>query len=143
MDPRTRLNGLLDELALLIGTPGLTLNEDGRCVLQFEGYITLDLFLDEPAGLLWVATLLGELPDGEDEDLLRRMLIANLLGLGTGGATLGLGPDGDVMLHRALPLDEGLDLSALQARLVGFVDAADRWRDELGQPAAPLPQASA
>jgi hypothetical protein len=73
----------------------------------------------------------GPLPTIGRGQILTDMLQANFGWRGTEGATLAVGPEDDVLLHRELPLDERLDLSLLYDRLQSFVGVADAWRSYL------------
>jgi hypothetical protein len=131
IDPRQHLNALLDDLGMMLGIGSLSLDEDDRCAFGLDALQAVDLFLDEERGTVLLATPVERLPPTGRRKVLTDMLQANFLWRGTEGATLALGPEDDVLLHRELPLDEGLDLETLHAALQSFVTVAAAWREYL------------
>jgi hypothetical protein len=131
VDPRQHLNALLNDLGLMLGLAGMGLDEDDRCSFGIDAVQAVDLFLDEERAAVLLATVVGPLPTIGRGQILTDMLQANFGWRGTEGATLAVGPEDDVLLHRELPLDERLDLSLLYDRLQSFVGVADAWRSYL------------
>lgn len=128
-DPRQHLNALLDSLGMMIGLSGLALDEDGRCSFGVDVSQALDLFLDEERASVLVATVVAPLPEAGREAILTEMLQANHAWRGTEGATLALGPEDDVLLHRELPLDAALDLAAFHEALRSFLTVNAAWQE--------------
>lgn len=92
----------------------------------------------EPAGDrpgdIQLFTEVGQLPVDTGASLLRGLLEANYMGVGTGGCTLGVQQDANtVMLWGRFPL-ERLDPGALLDLLGRFADVAAFWRGQLGVP---------
>lgn len=131
IEPRQHLNALLNDLGLMFGLAGLGLDEDDRCSFAVSPTQAIDLFLDEERGSVLLATIAGPLPPTGRGQILTDMMQANFGWRGTEGATLALGPEDDVLLHRELPLEDGLDLTTFYERLQSFVGVADAWRDYL------------
>jgi hypothetical protein len=121
----TQTNQLLQELGQRIGLDGLALDEDGHASLGLdEIFVSLDV--QEEADQLLLSAPLGQ-PGGDRAALYGRMLDANFLGTGTGGATLARSPgNGTIMLWQALPREE-LEISRFEQRLQSFVDVAEAW----------------
>lgn len=79
---------------------------------------------------------LGAAPEHRQHEVHERLLQANCLWAGTGGATLGLQPDtGHVILASRLEL-EGMTAESLAALLDVFVDTAAFWKSYLADGAA-------
>jgi hypothetical protein len=131
VDPRQHLNALLNDLGMMLGLAGMGLDEDDRCSFGIDAVQAVDLFLDEERAAVLLATVVSPLPASGRGQILTDMLQANFAWRGTEGATLAVGPEDDVLLHREVPLDDGLDLSLLYDRLQSFVGVADAWRSYL------------
>lgn len=94
---------------------------DGITVsLYFEG--------DDDLGEVVFFSLLGTPSDERMAGVVRVLLEANYLWVGTGGATLGISPENNkVIISARMPLDT-LNGLALASLLDSFVDSASFWR---------------
>src|ERR1700752_256266 len=128
MDKHARARQLFADLGETLNIEKLTLEEsDTSCVLFFEGDIVLNIEFDEDTGCMVLSCYLGELPETNAEPLLREVLGANLYGLGTKGATLGLEEATDgVILCQSRSVAE-LDRQGFEALIETFVDEAEKW----------------
>ncbi len=131
VDPRQHLNALLNDLGLQLGLAGLGLDEDDRCSFAVSPVQAVDLFLDEERKSVLLATIAGPLPEAGRGQILTDIMQANHAWRGTEGATLAVGPEDDVLLHRELPLEEALGLERFYEHLQSFVGVADAWHDYL------------
>src|SRR4051794_11643789 len=105
--------------------------EDGSFLVTFDKTIAVEI---ERVGtkVIRMTTSIAELPDEEERaKLLERLLQANLLGQGTGGAVLAVDPTmGEVVLHRSLPtaVTDGTSFMDALERFVGY---AQNWREHI------------
>jgi hypothetical protein len=94
-EARTKLDGLLKQFGAITGVSNLATEDNGVCVLAFDGRMHLYLLVDHTTDHLLVWSTLGALPADKAEATLRTLMRTNLFWLGTQGATLGLMPDSD------------------------------------------------
>ena len=105
-EARTKLDGLLKQFGTATGVPGLATEDNGVCVLVFDGRTTLYLLVDHTTENLVMWSTIATLPADKAEAALRALMQANLFWTGTQGATLGLMPDSDnVVLAIRRPVD--------------------------------------
>jgi hypothetical protein len=105
-EARTKLDGLLKQFVALTGVNGLATEDNGVCVLAFDGRTRLYLLVDHTTDHLLVWSTIGALPADNAEATLRTLMRTNLFWTGTQGATLGLMPDSDnVVLAIRRPID--------------------------------------
>ncbi len=124
---------ILDELGVLAGLGPLPLDADGRLTLAFDGRLEVTLEHEPEDGRLVLWALLAELGAERPVALLGELLDANFLWQGTGGATLALEHgSGKVVLSQALPI-MGLEVTALQRAIEGFVTAAMHWSRHIAE----------
>ncbi|MFO1450188.1 MAG: type III secretion system chaperone [Opitutaceae bacterium] len=128
---------LVQELGSRLNLTGLSLT-DGVCRLVFDRQLPIDLE-DDGAGNLAYHAVIGVLPHGERERVLRTLMSAHLFGLETGGAAFGLHPRTDeVYLFRLLPV-ENLEVELALRVLESFTQQAETWKrrwSEISQAAA-------
>lgn len=128
---------LVQELGSRLNLTGLSLT-DGVCRLVFDRQLPVDLE-DDGAGNLAFHAVIGVLPHGERERVLRTLMSAHLFGLETGGAAFGLHPRTDeVYLFRLLPV-ENLEVELALRVLESFTQQAETWKrrwSEISQAAA-------
>jgi hypothetical protein len=145
-DRRAHVNRLLAELGYVLGDPqGLELDDEDRCVLGAGDAFAIDLFFNRGRGTLLAVTIVGELNLGDRVPFLTELLRANLYWRGTEGATLSLGPEDHVLLHRELPVEASLDLPQLRQALDSLIEVTLAWnrylqdhQPVLGPPSEPL-----
>lgn len=125
------LDDLVAEFGTRTGLGTLRLNGEGVCRLVFDGELTVDVESGASGREFTLSATLGSLDPEAGRAVLMKLLDANLMGRGTNGAALALDVITDeVVLCRTLPLD-GLTYGAFEAALEGFVQAAERWTDEI------------
>ncbi len=134
MDKRARARHLLAELGDTLNIERLTLEEsDTTCVLFFEGDVVLNIEFDDDSGCLVLSSYLGELPEQNDEPLLRELLAANFHKHRTQGATLGLEEaTGGVILCHAQDVGE-VDRLGFEALIETFVEQAEKWSRHIAE----------
>jgi hypothetical protein len=111
---RAKLDELLTAFGTAIGMPNLATEENGVCVLVFDGRTNLYLLVDHTTENLVLWSTIATLPADKAEPVLRALMRANLFWTGTQGATLGLMPDSDaVVLAIRRPID-GVDADGLR-----------------------------
>ena len=125
---------LLSELGESMSLPnGLEPDTDDSCHVVFDEKVAVEF--RRQGGSLVLFAGLGEFDTSDRPDLALSLLEANLFWQDTAGATLGVSSTGLVVMAHRLPL-AGLDLPGLRDALEGFVNMAEHWQHELGQPAA-------
>jgi hypothetical protein len=125
-EARAKLDELLKQFGTAAGIPGLATEENGVCVLVFDGRTTLYLVVDPRNEHLVMWSTIAALPASKPEAALRALMHANLFWTSTEGATLGLMPDSDdVVLAIRRPVG-GVDVEALRnliELMVGRIEA--------------------
>lgn len=124
------LCGILNEFAAVAGLDNLTPDENNCCSIQIGDDTVLHLCLKPESGSLMLSGAVGMLPEDEDlqGDVMKFLLVSNLYGLETDGATLSLEPEGDiVVLHRDWG-PEGADGAALMRQTQCFAELLRHWQ---------------
>lgn len=120
------LNEFIHELRVRIGLESLAFDADGRLDLVFGD--TIDVSVHRVADLaVELACTIGEPVRADDAARLALILNLNHLGQATGAGRLSLDPgDSSLVLCERIEL-EGLDGSALETRVLDFVQRAAAW----------------
>lgn len=106
-------------------------NFQGACAFRYQDQIdfTVEISQDEESVVLH--SVVGEVSDGSDSAILRRLLQRNYLGKETSGATLALDGTGrNVTLWIALPIPL-LDVEQFEASIGSFLDLSERLFAEI------------
>jgi hypothetical protein len=150
-EPRQRLDALLAAFGEETGLKGLATEENGVCILVFDGRLHINLLADPNTDQLLAWSNLGEIPADRVEPTLRKLMQANLFWNGTDGATLGLMPDAnDIVLAIRRPM-ASVDLAGLRdvielmlnrVQALGPVVAGATPPAALGTAAAPIGHAA-
>ncbi len=121
----------LSELGVGIGIPDLQPEEDGTCLLGFDG-IMVTLEQDPEASRVVLTSHVADLPTAGAATAYAELLQANMASVVAGrGASFAIDPEEQrVLLAQTLPL-EGLTGEALIAALGPFVDLVEAWRARL------------
>jgi hypothetical protein len=136
-EARAKLDELLKQFGTTTGVPGLATEENGVCVLVFDGRTRLYLLVDHTTETLVVWSTIAALPTDKAEATLRALMQANLFWTGTQGATLGLMPDSDnVVLAIRRPVD-GVDSEGLRDLIELMVERAEALAPIAGGQAPP------
>ena len=133
MTDREVLKNLLSEFGDAMGLPDLAFDENNCCSLVAGDDTVIHLQFREGAGDLLFVGPVGVLPEGDEDqtDVLKFLMISNLYGTDTDGATLSLEPNGNiVLLHRAWD-PEGADAARLVHALVAFAELLTLWQKRL------------
>ena len=126
-DVRAQLDKMLRDFGTAIGMAGLQTEENGVCVLVFEGRTRVNLVADPNTGHLIIWSMLGRMQSDRAEAMLRTLMRANLFWNGTQGATLGLMPEeDDLVISIRRPLD-GIDDDALRELIELIVERAEHF----------------
>ena len=132
----------ISQLGVGIGIPELHPEEDGSCLLAFDG-IRVTLEQDPEASRVVLTSHVAELPAAGAATAYAELLQANMASIVAGkGASFAIDPaEQRVLLAQTLPL-EGLTGEALIAALGPFVDLVEAWRARLESLPAPSPGSS-
>jgi Tir chaperone protein (CesT). len=118
---------LLQELGQKLGLGPLALDDSGNCQLVFDGDLVVELQAPGDGFISLVATVCPVPADGR-EALFTDLLEANLLGQGTGGATLALDTALDeVVLCQRLETAQ-LDNEGFEGALETFINHLEFWK---------------
>jgi len=124
-EPRKKLDELLAAFSKMTGVPDLTTDDNGVCILVFDGRTRINLVADPASNEVVAWSNLGELPSDKADPMLRTLMRANLFGNGTRGGTLGMMPqDNDVVLSFRRPL-ETLEVEGLRDLIEVAVETAE------------------
>ena len=119
---------------------GLELDEENRCLIEFDGMGVLMQGIDEAHAATFLAQV-GEPPPDRQERLYRALLEANHAFGGTFGATLSLDPaSGLVCLCKTLDT-AAMDGERFCGELEAFLNALEDWRTVLADYRAASPEA--
>ena len=123
------LIALLEKLSTKIDLPGLKPEEDGTCLLRFDGSINVEISVDEsePAHLV-LFTDLGLVPEGLRARLYPEFLEANAL---TDGGTIGVMGDAGLAVLSKRELIGGMTSERFETILQNFVNQADELKQRL------------
>jgi hypothetical protein len=135
---RAELDRLLNDFGAETGMPGLATEENGVCILVFDGYLNVNLMIDPRSTDLLAWSTVGVLPEEGAEQVLRRLLRANLFWGETDGGIIGLMEEADnVVFSIRRPIEE-IDLPYLRALVETVVLRAEQFRGVLnGMPELP------
>jgi Tir chaperone protein (CesT) family len=129
MEPREQVELWLKELSEQFDAE-FSLDADGVCALISDEGNPLYLELVEDSASLSLFTDLFTLPDHADPQFLRALLAVNLLGLRTGGATIGLDVEQNSLILSQWVALAVLDAEKLSQLLLHMSSVADRIRAE-------------
>jgi len=131
-----KLLGLLGEK---IGLKDLSFNEEGSCLFVLDEDKLFMVDLDESTRTLILSVAMGMLPEENREELLYDLLTANYYWMRTGGGTLGIDPENDIVLlcyAMQLPLENDMDFLFCIEKLA---NVADYWVGRLKKMAKDFP----
>lgn len=120
------LSSLLEQLVQDLELPMPEKDARGRYQMVFEDQIVV---FDESDVGLTIQAELGQCQGQNLETFFSDTLLANLFGQGTGGAILGLTPDGK-SLTLSLTIEYNVEYKDFRDLLEDFLNAADVWRTE-------------
>ncbi|MGC8718442.1 MAG: type III secretion system chaperone [Thermodesulforhabdaceae bacterium] len=130
MDIRENAQEVMNYIAKALDLYNLTFDENGVTSFVIEDEIICAFYVDETEGMLVVTLYLGRI-DRSNTELLYDMLCGNYMAAYTGGGTLGIDNEEDlVAIHRLfpLPIDEPAWIEEPLADLIG---AARYWRQRM------------
>lgn len=117
---------LVRELGQRMDLPGLALDSEGLCGLQFDGRYDIGLRYDAGTYELWFFADLGAPVSGESSYV--HLLRGNLFWHATSGATLSLTQDEPPNVVAAVAVKwRHHDAASLAAQLESFVDTVESW----------------
>lgn len=125
---------LVDEwLAALGARAGLALrlDEEGVCGVGHVSGMDCAIEVPDAGGSVYLRAPLLAWPARQALRIAGRCLEAQFMGLGMDGASFAIDPvDGELVLWQAVRVSD-LDEDALARLVVGFIEAAARWREDL------------
>ena len=117
---------ILAEFGHAIGLDDLALDDEGYAALAIDDKLIVNLEREPNGERVLLYCAVGE-PAGTPIEAYAMLLEANYLGRGTGGATLGLSPDSDmIVLSLFVPL-ASLDLPGFTRTIEMFITVAEQW----------------
>ena len=108
-----------------LGIEGLELDEYGYCCLEFPDQ-TINLEADDN-GLIFLYAHLGNLPKDDKEEFYGLRLEANYFCQQTGGGTIGIDRNADVVLLLMQTHVSALETGDIRAMLENFLNVAVTW----------------
>ncbi|MEM8754759.1 MAG: type III secretion system chaperone [Pseudomonadota bacterium] len=121
---------LLDALDICDAAEAVEVDAAASWLVIYDAETALGLDHVAETGRLVLSADIGEAPEHAPADLLRLLLVYNSAWRETGGMRAAVDADDVVSLVLDVPFD-GLDASALAARLDNFTDATRAWRSRL------------
>ena len=125
-------NDLLGELGQKMGLGKIEVSDENTCRLIFDDKLIVDFEPSNDGKQLYVYSVLCSVAHGERDGFYRRLLLANLFGRETGGASFGLDDETDeVIMFRSFPL-ETTDFQVFQEGLEAFLNGLEEWMERAG-----------
>jgi hypothetical protein len=130
-ESHAKINSCLRHFSSFIGSPLLTLNEEGVCNFNYESEFDITLELPDKSTQLYLYSSVMPVPGAGKLELYEKLLKLNVYCLDTRGATLALDPhDSQILLCYQYPLD-ALEEVVLVNLLTNFVDTLKTLREQL------------
>ena len=130
MSLATSIQSHLDQLAQTLNTGKITLSSHGDCALQVNG-ITVIFQLEQKANALQLIAPVGELGEGDYQDLATALLQANLSWEDTRGCSLALDGEAETIILSTWIKPEHLDFPEFHNALELFICLALSWKKNL------------
>ena len=125
-------NDLLGELGQQMGLGKIEVSDDNTCRLIFDEKLIVDFEPSNDGKQLYVYSVLCSVAHGEQDGFYRRLLLANLFGRETGGASFGLDDETEeVIMFRSFPL-ETTDFQVFREGLEFFLNGLEEWMGRAG-----------
>lgn len=105
----------------------VTSSESQHYTLPFDEGVQVEAI--ELENSYWLKSKIGPAPENNAEAFLLKVMEANLFGMGTRGAAIGLNEEGKV-LTLSLQLDYNSSFKEFKEKLEDFVSVLDFWRKE-------------
>lgn len=121
---------LLTDYGAAIELPGLEATRDGFCALTVDDDKTIQFQLDSETGMLAFVIELGTVDPEFRTKTATFMLAANVMWMGTGGATLGMDFEGRVMLCYSESVLH-MNLERFSKITDGLINVAEDWEENL------------
>src|SRR5580765_2819858 len=126
MSDQDTFGRILAQFGRTIGLDNLALDDEGYAALAIDDKLIVNLERDPNGERVLLYCAVGE-PAGSPLEAYAMLLEANYLGRGTGGATLGLASDSDmIVLSLFVPL-ASLDLHGFTRTVEMFITVAEQW----------------
>jgi hypothetical protein len=127
-DPRALIDGFIQRFGHERNLELPALSADGTSQIQ-RGTAVVSIHVVVEQGVLLLLSRVMPVPDGQREDLFRRLL--ELSFLSTGDAAFAINPKTDEVFLRCLRRLEGLDYDEFEDLLHTIATVADQWDDKL------------
>lgn len=105
----------------------ITTTEDLHFILPFDNNIEVEAIEFEKSHML--KSIIGSCPEQNLEAFLLKTMEANLFGMGTRGAVIGLNEEGKV-LTLSMELDYNSTFKEFKEKLEDFISVLDFWRNQ-------------
>ena len=131
MDIRGKANELVANLGRLIRIDGLAFDQEDSCVILLDDKILFVLELAEDLNGVVFSVILGNLPIEGRETMLYELMSANFYWSRTGGATIGVDDETDIVTLCYLltfPLKDDSDFEVTFEKLANI---SEYWIDKL------------
>ena len=127
MDGMTIMTDLLKDFGSTIGTPDLSPDEEGYVCFAVDENLIIHLQYEQELETLRFFTGLGEVSAVNKAAVIEDLLNANVLWRGTGGATLGLDSQKDVVTMAYQEPISNISYGRFEQILEGFLTTAEQW----------------
>lgn len=121
------LEKLIDQLSQELAMEAIIPSEDHHYRLPFDNNLEVEAIELEKGFLL--KGVIGNRPQQNAESFLLKAMEANLFGIGTRGASIGLNEDGKI-LTLSLEVDYNSSYKEFKEKLEDFISVMDFWREE-------------
>lgn len=125
-----RFQELLDGFAKEAGLTDLKPLDEGYCALFDGDDMAVQMQLDRNSGILAFFIEVGKIEEQYRAKAYPYLLAANVLWIGTGGATLGMNYEGVVMLCYSEPI-EPMDVARMTRIMDNLIETAEDWEENL------------
>lgn len=125
------LEKLVKDFAMYMGIASdLELDADGAYVLPMSDFVIVRARQNADSEII-ISSTLGPLSESKDPQKIHsQMMIANVFGKETGGCSLGINAEGQVVIMRRIPTDISHTDFARNIELL--INYAETWMEDLG-----------
>ena len=125
---------VIQAIATAMGVPELRLDDHGCARLRVDDRLDVNFEASGSSHLLHVYCTLGPVPSADRERTFEQLLMANLFGADTGGATLAIDAEFNEVVLCTDVGNHGWTNELIMSRLQRFIDAAETWQERFAAP---------